>query len=656
MLRSSYRFCAVFVVAAFAAACGDDGTTSDSNGALEVESQPLSSFEDLFDGVPANESLPEDGKFDARYPATFDTMATQSPVRSQGSRGTCSIFATVALMEQAYRVEGTIAAPDFSEQFLQWSVKTEVRAFTNTEGSNPSRNLEAVHRFGIVTEADAPYETQPWGASNDVRCVGEDRPVVCYTNGEPSETARNARRWTLPPGRYVNCSNRSIKAYITENNIGVSTSVEFFYQSWNHGGSSLPVNTANYAEGFVMAPNEADITDSRLRPAGHAVHLVGWDDTRSVQRVDGEGRPVVDAQGNPVMETGFFLFKNSWGVGRFGSRNPFGVGYGWISYDYVSRFGSCFSTTVPRVELGDEVCDNGVDDNLDGAIDCDDADCADDRACLPGGLRFDGPGGAIPDNNTTGLSSTVQVDADGTVESLDVTVDITHTYRGDLEVTLRAPDGRVEVLHARTGGSADDLRETFAVSALAGSPARGDWTLTVRDLAGSDVGSLNRWTLDLRLGGDAPAEVCDDGIDNNTNGLTDCADEGCLEDAACATVETLRIEGEGGLAIPDNSEAGISSIAEVTASGVVDSIRVNVDITHPYRGDLVVTLENESGTVVTLFSREGAGEDNLVRTFAPTEFVGQPANGLWLLNVSDRGNLDVGTLTSWSLELVVRPN
>ena len=90
-----------------------------------------------------------DDKADETQPAAFDLVQYQTPIRSQGSRGTCTIFATAALMESLYVREGTIAMPDFSEQYLQWSVKSEVRAFTTGDGSNPQRNLEAALRNGI---------------------------------------------------------------------------------------------------------------------------------------------------------------------------------------------------------------------------------------------------------------------------------------------------------------------------------------------------------------------------------------------------------------------------------------------------------------------------------------------------------------------------
>jgi hypothetical protein len=39
------------------------------------------------------------------------------------------------------------------------------------------------------------------------------------------------------------------------------------------------------------------------------------------------------------MEKGFWLFKNSWGTASFGVENPYGAGYGWLSYRYVDEYG-----------------------------------------------------------------------------------------------------------------------------------------------------------------------------------------------------------------------------------------------------------------------------------------------------------------------------
>src|SRR5215213_1460420 len=69
---------------------------------------------------------------------------------------------------------------------------------------------------------------------------------------------------------------------------------------------------------------------------------------------------------------------------------------------------------------------------------------------------------AIPDNNTTGITSTINVPATGTVVSLRVRVDITHTYQGDLEVALIGPDNTIVLLHNRTGTSTDNIQTVYA--------------------------------------------------------------------------------------------------------------------------------------------------------------------------------------------------
>ncbi len=103
---------------------------------------------------------------------------------------------------------------------------------------------------------------------------------------------------------------------------------------------------------------------------------------------------------------------------------------------------------------------------------------------------------AIPDNDPQGVRSNIDVADDLNLLSGEVSVDITHTWRGDLVVTLEMPDGRSKTLHDREGGSAKDLKKTWPLEGLAGS-SQGTWHLWVKDLAGNDVGTINQWTLKL---------------------------------------------------------------------------------------------------------------------------------------------------------------
>ncbi|MEZ4399855.1 MAG: proprotein convertase P-domain-containing protein [Kofleriaceae bacterium] len=454
----------------------------------------VSSYDPLFDGAPANGTLPDENKADAVYPEKFDLVAEQSPVKSQGSRGVCSIFATTALMENLY-IKAGMADADFSEQYMQWSAKEQVRSFRTTEGSNAQSNLQAASDYGIVVEALWRYQSSPWNTSNDPACTGgENLPVQCYTNGAPPEAAVAGQKFKLPRGRYLNTN--SIKAHLTSKKSGVVVGMTFFYQSWNHRRSPLPINTGYWREGIVLAPNAKDREESLKKRAGHAILIVGWDDTKEVPIVDETGAVVKDADGNPVTEKGFWIFKNSWGTGSFGAANPYGDGYGYLSMKYVREFGTAYASDVPTLQLA-EVCDNGTDDDRDGQVDCDDADCASAPACqaAPTERVFTAtPAAAIPDNDPAGITSTIAVPDGGTVGTAKVTVSIDHTYRGDLRVVLRH-DGRDVVIHDRTGGYEDDLDVTVDAPALAGAALAGDWTLTVSDHANLDTGTLASWSI-----------------------------------------------------------------------------------------------------------------------------------------------------------------
>ena len=453
-------------------------------------------------GAPDNGSLPDDNKADAVYPAKFE-VGDQSPVKSQGSRGVCSIFASTALIENLYIKAGMpVAEADFSEQFLQWAAKNEQRSFTNTEGSNAEDNLETAVRFGTVKESAWPYESFPWSASNDAECTGgENLPTKCYTNGEPPESARMAQRYKLPRKRWINTN--SIKAAIFDKKVGVNVGMTFFYQAWNHRRSTIPISDTLWRQGVVTYPNEKDKTESAMHRAGHAIQLVGWDDNMEVESRDGEGKPIL-VNGVPKKEKGFWLFKNSWGTASFGTEHPTGPGYGWISYQYVKEYARAVTADLPSLMTPREVCDDGVgmDEDGDGQANCSDADCSMHPSCnqTPGDVAHQynaAPAAAIPDNSATGVSSTIDVSDTGTITDAKVSVTITHTYIGDLKVTLTKGTETITI-HGNPGGSQDNLTVmSFALPSLSGKALAGAWTLKVVDNAAQDTGALASWALDV---------------------------------------------------------------------------------------------------------------------------------------------------------------
>lgn len=110
----------------------------------------------------------------------------------------------------------------------------------------------------------------------------------------------------------------------------------------------------------------------------------------------------------------------------------------------------------------------------------------------------------IRDNSTATLPLTVPVT--NAMKEIKVTVDIEHTYIGDLVVTLKPP---VElgttsvVLHNRTGRGTDNIQKTYdevttpGLASMKGKSPKGSWVLEVTDKAGGDTGRIRSFALEI---------------------------------------------------------------------------------------------------------------------------------------------------------------
>lgn len=112
----------------------------------------------------------------------------------------------------------------------------------------------------------------------------------------------------------------------------------------------------------------------------------------------------------------------------------------------------------------------------------------------------------IPDNNQQGIVSSIEITQAGAVHAISVSVDISHSYQGDLLVTLVSPDGFTAALHqVLEGGATQDLVHTYTalnnqhLASLTGGSVegRGTWRLHVADRLSRDVGIFNSWGLSL---------------------------------------------------------------------------------------------------------------------------------------------------------------
>ncbi len=119
---------------------------------------------------------------------------------------------------------------------------------------------------------------------------------------------------------------------------------------------------------------------------------------------------------------------------------------------------------------------------------------------------------AIPPSGSSGTTiSTLSVADTGTINSLELFIDATHTFSGDLEIYLEH-DGTSVLLQDNVGGSTDYAPTTYDLnaSALIGLDLSGDWILTIVDTLGGDTGTLFDWTIS----GDytPPAAVAEPGM------------------------------------------------------------------------------------------------------------------------------------------------
>ncbi|WP_448556657.1 M6 family metalloprotease domain-containing protein [Thalassotalea montiporae] len=237
----------------------------------------------------------------------------------------------------------------------------------------------------------------------------------------------------------------------------------------------------------------------------------------------------------------------------------------------------------------------------------------------------------IPDNNKAGIIDAITVPKRGKLISVQLSINISHTYRGDLEVELKSPAGTSVMLHSGQGGQLDNLNlllnsndSNSPLAVFKQEAVQGQWQLTVRDLLADDQGRLDDWTLEI---------------------------------AYKPTEQTIKVENKPNLAIPDNSRVGIQDVISIDAQGEIAGVSVAVDINHSYRGDLMIQLVAPSGEIVVLKNVESDARSNVKFIYTPestptlNNLIGSEIKGDWILQVRDLWSEDQGILNTWSLEI-----
>lgn len=110
-------------------------------------------------------------------------------------------------------------------------------------------------------------------------------------------------------------------------------------------------------------------------------------------------------------------------------------------------------------------------------------------------------GAAIPDANSVGVTRTFNVTSTTPLEEVQVNLNITHAYRGDLDAYLINPAGQSRRLFVVAGADdGDNIDWTFTTNGFWGENPAGTWTIRVRDGFSFDSGTWNSFAATLRQG------------------------------------------------------------------------------------------------------------------------------------------------------------
>ncbi|MFH1532007.1 MAG: hypothetical protein ABIK09_14880 [Pseudomonadota bacterium] len=286
---------------------------------------------------------------------------------------------------------------------------------------------------------------------------------------------------------------------------------------------------------------------------------------------------------------------------------------------------------VPATEVD---CINGIDDDLNGATDCDDEACGEDPLCV----GFDGDNCAKPfaineglpvtaalygqtltyQGNTEGLQDFYSACAPGAAGSPDavymlevqdpVVIHATHDFAGSFWPAFYAMGADCDAglllgCDTATSGAAElDLALPAGVYFFV--------------IDASYVGDAGPFTFELDFAAPPSSEtICYDGTDNDVDGAVDCADDDCAADLYCLDLYEPNDTQETAYDLGDLSNMGFESEAATVSPAAMDvdhfkfSIlgdhALSLSLTPSGGLDGKVTILDANG--VTLFSADTGG-------------------------------------------------
>ncbi|MFG0306776.1 MAG: S8 family serine peptidase [Phycisphaerales bacterium JB040] len=127
-----------------------------------------------------------------------------------------------------------------------------------------------------------------------------------------------------------------------------------------------------------------------------------------------------------------------------------------------------------------------------------------ERSITSGRLTYNAP---LPDNDTAGVTFEIPMKPGLTIESVELVVNATSTFIGDVEIVLTSPAGTESVLTTTRGTPGDGIHDyPFKSYRPWGEDSGGTWSLRVADQAFADLATLNSVVLTL-YGTRCPADL-----------------------------------------------------------------------------------------------------------------------------------------------------
>jgi len=226
---------------------------------------------------------------------------------------------------------------------------------------------------------------------------------------------------------------------------------------------------------------------------------------------------------------------------------------------------------------GVEICNNGIDDDGDLLVDCDDPDCFGMANCAAPICAADGDLGSIDIGTSVkvhvDLTSATQVfksdcgkgDGHGRAYHLDLLspmeLGVTCSQTGDQILLLSSQLSPLDLCDAHPVNCADPATLPGGCNFGIPSVQPGSYYLIVQGFQSGSEG-----TVDLYLQGiqERVLEICDNGIDDDGDGAIDCNDRKCATDKACAN---LRCHPDKQLGLLSTDGAAVSVALQTSGSG-----------------------------------------------------------------------------------------